>query len=63
MQTIGFFIVVHSKSIIDLYEKTKKYEKLPNYKYLLVGRHESDLAMTKLYNVIGCLITLKIKKT
>ena len=39
---ILFLIVVHNKSIIDLFESAKKYHKLTNYKYLLVGNHNTD---------------------
>jgi hypothetical protein len=39
---ILFLIVVHNKSIIDLFESDKKYHKLTNYKYLLVGNHNTD---------------------
>lgn len=39
---IQFFIVVHSINIIEVFEKTKRYSKLPTYKYLLVGNIDED---------------------
>ena len=39
---ILFLIVVHNKSIIDVFESNNRYSKLKNYKYLLVGNH-SDI--------------------
>lgn len=36
---ILFLIVVHNKSIIDVFESNNRYSKLKNYKYLLVGNH------------------------
>ena len=48
MQKINFYIVVHSIGIIDFFEKTKKYEKLVNYKYLLVGNHEDNYSSEKI---------------
>lgn len=39
---IDFYIVVHSINLINFFEETKKYKDLINYKYLLVGKHETD---------------------
>lgn len=43
-----FYIVVHSAGIIEHYEKTNKYSKLKNYKYLLVGNHIQDYSSDKI---------------
>ena len=48
MQKINFFIVVHSIGIINFFEETKKYEKLINYKYLLVGNSDIDYTSDKI---------------
>jgi hypothetical protein len=52
MQTISFYIVVHSPAIINFFETSKKYEKLLNYKYLLVGNHEEDFSFNN--KIIQC---------
>ena len=43
-----FLIVVHNKKIIDLFESTNKYNKLINYKYLLVGNQITDFSNEKI---------------
>jgi hypothetical protein len=43
-----FYIVVHSVGIIEHFEKTSKYSKLKNYKYLLVGDHSKDYSSEKI---------------
>lgn len=43
-----FYIVVHSIGIVEHYEKTNKYSKLKNYKYLLVGNHMQDYSSDKI---------------
>jgi hypothetical protein len=48
MQKINFYIVVHSIGIINFFEETKKYEKLSNYKYLLVGTPDKDYSTDKI---------------
>ena len=48
---IIFYIVVHDINLINLFENTKKYSILQNYKYLLVGNHEKDYTSE---NIIQC---------
>jgi len=45
---IQFFIVVHSIKIIEAFEKAQKYQKLPNYTYLLVGNHSENYTSDKI---------------
>lgn len=45
---ILFLIVVHSKEIIDVFEKHNRYAKLQNYKYLLVGNHNTNYNSEKI---------------
>ncbi len=49
---IKFYIVVHNIELVELFERTKKYEKLIDYDYLLVGEHENDYST--LPHVIQC---------
>lgn len=42
MNNIEFYIVIHDINTLLFFEQQKKYEKLKNYKYLLVGNHERD---------------------
>jgi len=41
MNTVLYLIVVHDPKIISKFESDKKYKGL-NYKYVLVGAHETD---------------------
>jgi len=45
---IQFFIVIHNISIIDVFERSGKYSKLPNYTYLLVGNTDKDYSSDKI---------------
>lgn len=45
---IDFYIVVHSIDLINFFENTEKYKDLINYKYLLVGKHETDYSNNKI---------------
>lgn len=45
---IQFFIVIHNINIIDVFEKVGKYNKLPNYTYLLVGDIAEDYSSDKI---------------
>jgi hypothetical protein len=45
---ILFLIVVHNKSIIDVFESNNRYIKLKNYKYLLVGDPSENLNSKKI---------------
>lgn len=48
MQDLIFYIVIHNIDLILFFEKQKKYEKLRNYKYLLVGNHEQNFTNDKI---------------
>jgi hypothetical protein len=45
---IDFYIVVHNINLINFFEDTEKYKDLVNYKYLLVGKHETDYSNNKI---------------
>lgn len=45
---IQFFIVVHNINIINVFERDGKYNKLPNYTYLLVGNTKEDYSSNKI---------------
>ena len=42
MQKVKFHIVVHTPELIEFFENTKKYERLQDYVYVLVGEHQED---------------------
>jgi len=45
---IHFYIVVHKKELIDKFEQEKKYERVGNYTYLLVGNHPVNYTSDKI---------------
>lgn len=45
---VKFSIVVHDPKIIEFFESTQKYKSLPNYNYLLVGKHDKDYNSEKI---------------
>ena len=53
MKTISTFIFVHKQEIILDYKRIKKFDSLPNVKYVLVGQNDFNKVENK-EDVIVC---------